>query len=191
MLLVDKLESQPSTDTLTPEQLTTSRHGVVAFLEPGLVAVGEATAVKKAIDAQLSAQSVTSNGEMMQLVGEIGANNNAWAVGRFDALVSQAKLPDDIMSRLPPVKWFAAAGHINGGISGMLRAEARDDESADLLRKQLTGLLAFGQMAAGNDPKAKALIDSLQMGGTGKTVSLSFTVPAEILEMIPKVAAHH
>jgi hypothetical protein len=196
MLLIEKLGSQDqpadNPDALTAEKLTVSTHtGVLAFLEPGLVAVGEAEAVKKAIDAQLTSQSVTSNDEMMQLVGEIGASNNAWAVGRFDAIVSQASLPDEIMTRLPPVKWFAAAGHINGGISGMIRAEARDDESAELLRKQLAGLLAFGQMAAGTDPRAKAMIDSLQMGGTGKTVSLSFTVPAEILQMIPQVAAQH
>ena len=47
-------------------------------------------------------------------------------------------------------------------------------------------MLAFGQMQAQSDPKAKMLVDSLQMTGSGKTVGLSFTVPAEILEMIPK-----
>ena len=43
----------------------------IAFLEPGLVAVGESAAVKHAIDAQMSAQSITSNNEMMELVSDI------------------------------------------------------------------------------------------------------------------------
>src|SRR5687767_1498288 len=63
----------------------------LAFLEPGLVAMGAKAAVLRGIDAQLSSQSVTSNNEMMELVTEIGQSNNAWAVGRFDIIASQAK----------------------------------------------------------------------------------------------------
>lgn len=190
------LVSEPQGDAADPVDapvealVLKARHNVaLAFLEPGLVAVGDSQAVKKAIDAQLTAHSVTSNNEMMELVRDIGANNNAWAVGRFDLISANAKLPEQIASRMPPIKWFAAAGHINGGVSGTLRAEARDEESAELLRKQVAGILAFGQMQAQSDPKAKLLVDSLQMTGTGKTVALSFTVPSELLELIPKANA--
>ena len=74
----------------------TSHHPAmtIAFLEPGLVAVGESAAVKHAIDAQMSAQSITSNNEMMELVSDIERTNNAWAVGRLDVLTSHAQLPD-------------------------------------------------------------------------------------------------
>ena len=78
--------------------------------------------MKHAIDAQLTAQSITSNNEMMDLVNDIERGNNAWAVGRFDVLTSQAKLPDEIATQIPAVKWFAASGHINGGV---LRDAAR------------------------------------------------------------------
>ena len=43
-------------------------------------------------------------------------------------------------------------------------------------------------MQAQADPRTAALVDSLQLTGSGKTVALSFSVPAEILEMIPKAA---
>ena len=161
---------------------------VLAFLEPGLVAIGDLTAVKHAIDAQLNAHSITSNNEMMELVGDIGANNNAWAVGRFDVIAGQAKLPEQVMSRMPPVKWFAAAGHINGGVSGTLRAEASDEKSGEELRAVVNGFLAAGRLAAQSDPAAAGMINSLQLSGTGKTVSLSFTVPAELLNLIPHAA---
>ena len=164
----------------------------LAFLEPDLVAMGVKGAVQRAIDAQMNAQSVTGNNEMMGVIGDVsysnGQMNNAWAVGRFDVIASQAKLPTEIAQRMPPIKWFAAAGHINGGVSGMLRAEATDDHAAELLRRQISGLLALGEMVAGQDPKAAAFAKSLQMGGTGKTVSLSFTVPAELLALIPQAA---
>jgi len=160
----------------------------LAFLEPGLVAMGTRAAVQKSIDAQLSSQSITGNNEMMEIVGQVGQGNNAWAVGRFDAIASQAKLPVEIANKMPPVKWFAASGHVNGGITGSLRAEATDDASAELLRRQVNGALALGEMFAKSDPKVAALVQSLQMSGSGKTVAVSFTLPAELLQMIPMAA---
>ena len=65
----------------------------------------------------------------------------------------------------------------------MLRAEARDDQSAENLRDVVRGFLALGRMQAQNDPKLQALAQSLELTGTGKTVSLSFTVPTEILDL--------
>jgi hypothetical protein len=161
---------------------------VLAFLEPGLIAFGDAAAVKTAIDAQLSAHSITSNNEMMDLVTDIGQSNNAWAVGRFDLLASKANLPEQVTRQLPAVKWFAAAGHVNGGLSGSLRAETRDDPAAENLRDVVRGFLALARMQAQADPRAAALVESLQLTGTGKTVALSFTVPAEVIDMIPKAS---
>ena len=157
----------------------------LAFLEPGLVAIGSETAIKSSIDAQLSAQSITSNNDMMELVSQIDYGNNAWAVGRFDVIAAQAKLPTDIANKLPAVKTFAVMTHIDGGVSGTLRAEARDQQSADNLRQVVQGALALGRMS--NDPKATALINSLQLTGTGTTVALSFTVPMELFDMIPNL----
>jgi hypothetical protein len=163
-------------------------HLVLAFLEPGLVAFGDGAAVRTAIDAQLTSHSVTSNNEMMELVSDIGRNNNAWAVGRFDLLAAQAKLPTEVSRRLPAVKWFAAAGHVNGGVSGSLRAEARDDAAGENLRDVVRGFLALARMQSQADPRTAGLVDSLHLSGSGKTVALSFSIPAEILEMIPKAA---
>jgi hypothetical protein len=156
----------------------------MGFLEPGLVGVGTSSAVKSAIDAAMSSNSIRSNDEMMELVKDIERYNNAWAVGRFDVLANQANLPEQISKQIPPVKWFAAAGHINGGVSGVLRAEANDDQSAQHLRDVVRGLLALGQLQGQNDPRIASVAQSLQLSGEGKTVTLSFTVPAEILQLI-------
>jgi hypothetical protein len=181
-----------------PEQAAMPEHhgfrpdGVVlAFLEPGLIAIGDLNAVKKGIDAQMSATSITSNNEIMELVRDIGQANNAWAVGRFDAIAQQAKLnqnlPEQAIAQLSLIKWFAAAGQINGGISGSLRAEARDEQAGTELRKGVDGLMAFARLAGQADPKANAVVQSLQVSGSGKSVILSFTVPAEMIDLaLPK-----
>lgn len=165
--------------------------GAMAFLEPGLVALGDAASLKRALDAHHNGQSISGNEEMMRLVGEIEAGSNAWAVGRFDALRNRDKLPDQVNSHLSAVKWFAATGHVNGGISGTLRAEARDEQAAESLRDVVRGLLALAKLQGGSDPKAAALVQSLQLGGSGTTVMLSFAVPAEVVELIGRAAQEH
>lgn len=158
--------------------------GTLAFLEPGLVAIGDTASVKRAIDARLNASSVTANDDIMTLVGQIERGHNAWAVGRFDALTSQARLPEQVARQIPPVSWFAAAGQINGGVSGLVRVEASDDEAAELLRRQVNGALAFGEMMSRSDVRAAAALKSLHVTGTGRTVQLSFQLPAEILQLV-------
>jgi hypothetical protein len=160
----------------------------LAFLEPGLVAIGSEAAIKGSIDAQLSAHSITSNNDMMELIADIDAGNNAWAVGRFDAITRQAHLPQEIASKIPALKTFAVMTHIDGGITGTLRAETLDDEAAVNLRQVVQGVLALGRMS--NDPKATALINSFQLSGSGKTVALSFAVPSELLDMLPLTIKH-
>ena len=72
----------------------------------------------------------------------------------------------------------------------MVRVEANDDEAAELLRRQVNGALAFGEMMGRSDPRASAALKTIQMSGIGKTVQLSFTVPAELLQMVlPKSPA--
>jgi hypothetical protein len=120
---------------------------------------------------------------MMNLVKDLDASN-CWAVGRFDALVSQAKLPEGVMSQIPSLRWFSASGHINDGLRGAIRAEARDDQAAQNLRDVIQGFLALARMQAGSKPELQALVNSLQLSGTGKTVSLRFEVPAKVIDLV-------
>jgi hypothetical protein len=39
-------------------------------------------------------------------------------------------------------------------------------------------------MQAGSNPSAQLMMQSLELGGTGKTVALSFTVPAEVFDAV-------
>jgi len=154
----------------------------VAFLERGVVAVGEAGTIHRSIDRE-GGQSVLDNHEMMDLVKDLD-DANCWAVGRFDALVNQAKLPEGIMNQIASVRWFSASGHINGGLRGSIRADARDEQAAQNLRDVVQGFLALARMQTGAKPELQALVNSLQLSGSGKTVNLRFEVPAKVLDMV-------
>lgn len=148
----------------------------LTFVQPGLVAVGDPRLVRSAIDLQSGGESAADNRELMNLVGALGSAN-AWAVGRFDVLRSSAKLPAAVAERLPPITWFSVGGHVNGGITGVVRAEARDEAAATDLRDVVRGFMALARLQAGSSPQLQEMMQSLDLAGTGKTVSLAFSVP--------------
>jgi hypothetical protein len=157
------------------------------FVEADLVAFGSLATVKASIDARASNRNVVSNNDMMKLVNEID-NANAWAVGRFDAIAEKAGLPSEITSAMPSISWFSAAGHVNGGISGTFKAEAKDEATAKNLRDLMGGFLAMAKMQAANKPGMQQLADSLVVSGEGNTVALAFAIPSEVLDVIEGLA---
>lgn len=163
----------------------------VAFLEPGVLALGESASVKKAIDAGPSGDQIRKNTELTGLIDDIRGTGNAWFVARTEALAQQTGLPQEIMDHLPAVTMFAASVHVNGGVSGQLRAEARDEKAAEQLRDVIRGGLAAGHLMSGENPKANAMLNSLQIVGTGKSVGVTFSVPADMLDLLNGVAAAH
>jgi hypothetical protein len=177
--------------------LTHKTHGrnkngevALAFVEPGLIAFGTGAAVRQAIDRKSGGENITSNDEVMGLVRDID-DGNAWAVGRFDAIARRAHLPREVANQIPAINWFAASGHVNGGVRGQLRAEARDEASAQNLRDVVRGFMALAKLQAGAKPEFNSILESLQLGGEGKTVSLMFSLPSEVIDMIAALGAHH
>lgn len=155
----------------------------IAFVEPGVAVAGSVTAVRRAIDTRASAAaSVTENEELMRLVREM-QQGTAWAVGRFDA-VARERLPEDVSARLPAISWFAASGRINGGLEGSVRAEASTEQAAEDLRQVIQGFVALARLQSGNNPQMVGLLNTLQLGGQGRTVSLSFSLPPELVERL-------
>ena len=154
----------------------------VSFLKPGLAAVGSVKLIRTAADLENGGESVTTNDTVMNLVRSMDSGN-AWAVGRLDALREKAQLPNG-MNQLPAITWFSASGHVNSGIDGVVRAEARDDESANSLREVIRGFIALGRLQAGAKPELQAMLQSLELGGAGRTVALSFSVPANAIDSL-------
>jgi hypothetical protein len=173
---------------VTPRDSTDPRAGAprpdyaLSFLKPGLIAGGNAYLVRRAIDLEGGGDRITTNEEMMNLIQSLDSGH-AWAVGRFDALRSVAVLPDGV-TQLPAISWFSVTGKVAEGVTGVVRAETRDEESANNLRDLMRGFMALAKLQGGLQPGLQALVQSLQLGGTGKTVALSFSIPAEAFELI-------
>jgi len=165
--------------------------GGVAFLGVGTIALGEAGAIRQAIDAADTGQDVRQNAEMMKVVNDMRGSGNAWFVGKFDQIVAAHSLPEELKAHIPAVNTFGVTVHVNGGLSGAIRADARDETAAQQLRDVVRGALAAGQLIASDDPKLNAMLKSLQITGSGNTVGLTFTLPAGFLDVLKGVVAAH
>jgi hypothetical protein len=173
------------------DQSSQSAHGgprhALAFLEPGLIGLGSVGALKAAVDTKTGGASILTNAELAGGVREVQGSGNAWAVGRLDAAGLQAKLPSEVASRLPPIDTFSSVFQINGGVSAVLRAEARDEQAAQNLRDVIKGGMALAKLQSGAEPALESFLQSLQLGGAGKSVSLSFSLPAEVFDVLEKM----
>jgi len=185
-----RVEEYKGARLVTGESSQGRRAVSVAFLEPGLVAVGSNALIKEAVDLKSGGASIATNGEMLGLIRELDPGN-AWAAGRFDALASRANLPDGVAGQLPSIALFSASAHIDSGIRGAIRTESRDEQSANGLRDVIRGFLALARIQGSARPEFATVLQSLQLGGTGKTVSLSFDVPPETLDALSGLGHQH
>lgn len=173
---------------------TTATHhssGGVAFLEVGVLALGEAGAIRQAIDAAETGQDVRKNADLMKVVNDVRGSGNAWFVGKFDAIAAAHTLPEELKSRIPAISTFAVSAHVNGGFSGAIRVDARDEKAAQQLRDVVRGALAAGQLIAADDPRVDTMLKSMQITGSGNTVGLTFTIPAGLLDVMKGFATAH
>ncbi|HXH05164.1 MAG TPA: hypothetical protein VNI83_01095 [Vicinamibacterales bacterium] len=177
------------------EDLQGDRHGhehtgALALLGPGLVAVGQLQGIRQAIDAQRSRANAITNADLMRLVADVEPASTAWAIGRAETLRSRQHMPDHVRRQLDAVQWFAASGQIDGGITGTIRAEARDAEAAENLRDVVRGLFALARLQAGSKPEWQAILQNLQLGGAGTAVTVSFTLPPDVIDLFAPTVEH-
>jgi hypothetical protein len=160
----------------------------LAFVEPGLIAAGSAAAVRRAIDVKQSGVgAVTGNGEVMQLIKDAD-DGNAWAVARFDAL-SAGPLPVEIARQLPAINWFSATGRVDSGIEAVIRAQTKDEKSAQDLREVIRGFMALARLQAGTQAQFAEVVNSFELGGEGTTVTLRLAVPASVIDTVAALTA--
>ena len=165
----------------------------MAFLGPGLVAVGDLAAVRSTARRGPGEPGmepgIEADAGMMRLLGRVDPRSSFWAVGRFGDEGLLAWVPEQMSERLPPVTAFAVQGRINGGVSVALAVEGRDDAAAQNLRDVVRGFVALAQLQTFGNPDLQAILDSLQTGGDGTAVTLSLQVPSEAIELLLSMVA--
>ena len=160
----------------------------LAFMEPGLIAVGSDAMVRIAVGLDRGGDSLASSEEVMGRVRALPAGD-AWVVGRFDELMARTNLPATVGGRMPAVQWVSASVDVDGGIRGLVRAEGRDDQAGESLRDVVRGVVALARLQSGRHPQIDAALQTLVLGGDGRTVDLGFDLPADLFEALSALHA--
>lgn len=156
----------------------------LTFAESGLLIFGPHDSVRGALDAKAGAAAgIETNREFVALIDNVD-EGTAWSVARFDDVSGGAPLPPGLINQLPPINWLAASGRVGAGLHGVVRAEARDVQSAQSLRDVVQGFLALAKLQGGRDPAYKSMLDSVALTADGKSVSLSFDVTPAALDLL-------
>jgi hypothetical protein len=161
----------------------------LAFLDADLLAVGDVTALRKAIDVAAGGQDVASNRDMMRFISSVQGSGNAWLVGRAAEMTGRSQIPDQIRSQVESIEWLSISANIDSDVRGLIRAEARDEASGQELRTVLAGALAAAKMFGEQDARLATALNSVQTTGTGRNVELSFQVPSGLLDLIKPASA--
>ncbi len=169
-----------------PDSKVRQGHGpemAVGFLQPNLIALGHVDLVRRAVDLSSNPSAdanVTSNAEVMNMARD-ASGETAWVVGHFDAVSRGMGVPSALRQQVPPLRMVSAKAHINGGVRATIKAETADQAAADQVRDVLRGFLSLIRLQAGAKPEFQSALKSVELGGTGSTVQLSFAMTPEIL----------
>lgn len=158
----------------------------VGFLQPNLIALGHAELVRRALDLSTnpsSAANVTTNAELMDMVRD-ASGETAWVVGHFDAVSRRMGMPSAMREQVPPLRMVAAKAKINGGVKATIKAETADQAAADQMRDVIRGFVSLIRMQGGAKPELQEALKSIELGGTGSTVQLSFAMTPETFRAI-------
>ena len=154
----------------------------MAFVEPGLLMLGSGSVVRHAIDVA-GRDDVTSNDAMMDLFGYIRDGSNAWVISRFDETAPLPWISEPVQSQLPPLSAFVVSGRVNGGLSGTITAETRDEQARQHLHDVVQGFLALVRLQASSRAQLGGMLDGFQLTSGGTTVTLSFDLSPELFEL--------
>lgn len=158
----------------------------MAFLESGVIALGSDPLVRRTIDLPRTGGGVDSNDALMRLLRHVDTGSTAWTIGRLDDPRGGEWLPDQVESQVSQVAAFAVGARVNGGVSGTVTAEARDEETGRNLRDLLQGFLALARLQVGSRPELLGLLDSMRLTFAGTNVTLAFDLSSDaVLELLP------
>jgi len=173
--------AQPDIQPRLPQMRRPAPEMSIGFVQADVIAVGATDLVRQALDAPQNAASVTTNAEIMGLLRD-DAGSNAWVVGQFDAVSRRMGLPPSVRSQVPPLRLVSASARIDGAVKATLKAKTADDAAADQLRSVVRGAVSFAQLQGSNaPPQLQQALKTLELGGTGSNVQLSFIVTPEML----------
>jgi hypothetical protein len=160
----------------------------IAFLRDGEIALGDLESLKAVLDVRNGAVGLRSDSTLSGLLGKIGSQDMFWFAG--DATVL-ARVPANtpFTPQLSAIQSVYGTLNLGKPISGKISVTAKDPTSATQLADLARGIVALGNLAAGQNPDLAELARGVQISQNANQFDIAITLPYEMLQKLE--AAKH
>jgi hypothetical protein len=176
-------QSAPEIQSQVSEMRRAAPEMAIGFVQPDLIAVGVTELVRQALDVSTTTPNITTSTDVMALIRD-ETTANAWVVGQFDAVSRRMGLPPAVRTQVPPLRLVSASAHIDGGVKATVKAQTADEAAANQLRDVVRGAISFARLQTGLSADLQTALKTLELGGTGNSVQLSFVLTPDMLKAI-------
>jgi hypothetical protein len=102
----------------------------------------------------------------------------------IDLSTNSSPAANALRQQVPPLRMIAAKARINGGVKATIRADTADEAAADQLRDVIRGFVSLMRLQGDGKPELQDALKSIELGGRGNTVQLSFAMSAETFRAV-------
>jgi hypothetical protein len=165
------------------------KHGI-AFLSESLVAAGDITDVKAAIDRRANPSILPA--ALVTEVKQLSAANDAWALTTVPpSSLRQGSAPTSIpgignglQNVLGNVQSIAGGVRFGSAVNFTAQAQADSPQNATALAGALQFLASMAQLKAAQNPQAAAALQSLSATAQGSTVNIALSLPEDQFQQV-------
>jgi hypothetical protein len=153
-----------------------------------LVLIGQLNAVKKAVDQMQIPGSAPLRADLTAAIQTIEAGNQVWGVGDFsvdDLGNIGIRGPAPAVDMLKSLKSGTYQMHVDTGVQARAVGNFADAESAKSVGDLVRGALAVAKLqVAKQQPDMVRLLDGIQVGNSGTTLTLRIEESGELLKKL-------
>jgi hypothetical protein len=162
-----------------------------ARLDDSTFLLGDRKSVGSTLAARAGkAPGLRANPKLTQVAARIPAGATFWLAGTPDRILDKIKKFEGVPKNLPAIEGVLLTGTLAKDFAMTASAWAGDAESAAMLGDVLRGLVALAQFAPMDEPEVKKVIRSLSVATEGLRVSVSATIPGELMTEAAKAHGH-
>lgn len=178
------MNSGKQSDAYLGQTIFYDKDGAVAILD-NVVLLGQADAVKKALDQMQIPGSAPLRSDLMAAIQTIDAGNQVWAVGDFsiaDLPAAGVRGPAPAMEMLKSLQSGTYQMRVDSGIHARGTANFADADSAKNLRDLARGAIAIAKMqVAKQQPDMLQVLDGVQVSTAGNTLVVQVEESGDVL----------
>jgi len=155
----------------------------IAFLRNGEIALGDLDSLKAALDVRSGTPGLSQDSTLRGLLNKVGSQEMFWFAG--DATVL-GRIPANtpFTPQLSAIQSVYGTLNLGRPISGKVSITAKDQAAATQLADIARGIVALGNLAAGQNADLAELARGVQISQNESQFDIAITLPYEMLQKL-------